>query len=116
MLFSLLANSCAPSAEDIYQEGKAHYKNKEYDKALDCYIKAKEQGYDSAYSAIASLYYYGLGVKKNMKRRLSMLKLPTIKMQTGTIFLEKCTIMEMVLSKINSKRWNTSKKPPIKGI
>lgn len=89
MLFSLLANSCAPSAEDIYQEGKAHYKNKEYDKALDCYIKAKEQGYDSAYSAIASLYYYGLGVKKKYEKAFEYAQTANNKNAGGNYLLGK---------------------------
>ena len=87
MLFALLINSCGPSAEDLYQEGKAHNKNKEYDKALECYTKAKEQGYDSAYSAIAGLYYFGYGVEKNYEKAFEYAQTANQKNAGGNYYL-----------------------------
>ena len=65
LTMSLFITNCGPSADEIFQEGRTHQKNKEYDKAFECYNKAKEQGYDSAYSALAAMYFDGRGVEKN---------------------------------------------------
>ena len=64
----LFVFACGTSAENIYQEGKTYKKNKEYSKAFDCFTQAMEQGYDSAYSSLAVLYYYGYGVEKNYEK------------------------------------------------
>ena len=87
MLFALLTTSCGSSSEEIYQEGKTHLKNKEYDKALECFTKAKEQGYDSAYSALAGLYYNGFGVEKNYEKAFEYAQTANQKNAGGNYYL-----------------------------
>ncbi len=52
----------------ITQMGKMHQGEGDYGKALEYYTKAIELGDAAAHACLGNLFYYGLGVEKDMKK------------------------------------------------
>ena len=59
------AKSLSHSTEENYALGKHYYDNQNYDKAIDYYKEAAEQGNAKAQNSLGLMYYYGVGVEKN---------------------------------------------------
>ena len=59
------AKSLSHSTEENYVLGKHYYDNQNYDKAIDYYKEAAEQGNAEAQNSLGIMYYNGEGVEKN---------------------------------------------------
>jgi len=60
----------ASPAEESYQQGKALYDKKEYDKAFPFMLKAAEAGHSDAQMHVGKMYYNGWGVKHSHAKGL----------------------------------------------
>ena len=61
-------------AEKTYEQGKAFYDNKEYDKAFESFKKACDGGNMRACFNLGAMYEYGNGVEKNEQKAAELLK------------------------------------------
>ena len=64
VLFAALS-ACSQSADDLYEQGKALYDQKSYDKAFPLLKKAADQGHKKAQYRIGRCYAKGYGVTEN---------------------------------------------------
>lgn len=58
-------NSSVEEAEKLYQDGKNHYRNSDYEKAAEYYRKAAEKGHLDAQYNLGIMYETGEGVPQN---------------------------------------------------
>ena len=70
-----------------YEIGRKFYNEKEYDKALEYFQLAAENGYVKAYSFIGDAYNLGKGVEQDSKKAYEYYKL-SIKNQDPTAYFE----------------------------
>ena len=61
-------------AEKTYEQGKAFYDNKEYDKAFESFKKACDGGNMRACFNLGAMYEYGNGVEKNEQKAAELYK------------------------------------------
>ena len=59
------AKDAPMTAEQLWQAGDDAWKAKDYDKAMEYYQMAADQGNAEGWRSIGSLYYYGEGVWRN---------------------------------------------------
>ena len=62
------------TAEEWLEEGKAHYQNKEYESALECYMNAAEMNNADAQIRAGVMFYNGLGTQQNYERAFEFMK------------------------------------------
>lgn len=58
-------------AEALYQQGLIFYEAENYEKALECFLSAVEQGYANAQLALGDMYKFGRGVKQDFEHALA---------------------------------------------
>ena len=52
----------------LYQEGLKALKEKDYNKAIECFEKSSESGYFFSTYNLGCMYYFGDGVKEDHKK------------------------------------------------
>lgn len=62
------------TAEEWLEEGKLHYKNKEFESALECYIKAADLNNADAQNRAGMMIYNGQGTQQNNERAFEFIK------------------------------------------
>ena len=70
LILILCFTTCGAWAEDLYQAGKDAYEAKDYDKALQYYEQAADQGNAEGLRGIGTFYAEGDGVEKDINKAM----------------------------------------------
>lgn len=59
------------NAQHLYDLGIEYFNSQNYEKAIECYSKAAEQGLPEAQNELGNMYYFGLGVERDFSKALN---------------------------------------------
>ncbi len=69
-----LLSACTPPAEKLYQQGRTQFYRHDYRSAFMSLFAAAKEGNVSAMYSLGYLYYYGLGVSRNVIEAMKWFK------------------------------------------
>ena len=76
----------AVSFEEKHQQGNTYFGEKKYEKAAEIWQENAKQGYAKSIHNLGQLYYFGLGVPKNLEKSFNLYKTAADLGQSSAIF------------------------------